>query len=87
MKATYGETTEGSREIFKDPKTDSGTKKSAKGLLMVQADQISGNIYLYDQCSLGAEDSGLLKTVFKDGQLTVDHTLQEIRERLSNKVI
>jgi nicotinamide phosphoribosyltransferase len=35
MKATYGEVNGESIEIFKDPKTDSGTKKSAKGLLKV----------------------------------------------------
>ncbi len=35
MKATYGEVNGETREIFKDPKTDNGVKKSAKGLLAV----------------------------------------------------
>lgn len=35
VKATYGEVAGEPREIFKNPKTDSGTKKSARGLLAV----------------------------------------------------
>lgn len=38
MKATYVEVEEERREIFKDPITDDGTKKSAKGLLSVEED-------------------------------------------------
>ena len=33
MKATYGEVNNEGREIYKDPITDDGTKKSAKGLI------------------------------------------------------
>ncbi|MGJ8733656.1 MAG: nicotinate phosphoribosyltransferase, partial [Cellulophaga sp.] len=36
MKATYGEVNGEGREIFKDPITDDGTKKSAKGLLKIE---------------------------------------------------
>lgn len=36
MKATYVEIGSKCLPIFKDPKTDSGTKRSAKGLLAVQ---------------------------------------------------
>jgi nicotinamide phosphoribosyltransferase len=35
MKATYVEVNGESREIFKNPVTDDGTKKSATGLLQV----------------------------------------------------
>jgi nicotinamide phosphoribosyltransferase len=79
MKATYGETTKGSREIFKDPKTDSGTKKSAKGLLHVSEDLV-----LTDQCTAEQETGGALQVVFKDGQGFNTTTLEEIRTRLGN---
>src|SRR5690606_2966258 len=35
MKTTYGEVDSVGREIFKDPVTDDGTKKSAKGLIKI----------------------------------------------------
>jgi nicotinamide phosphoribosyltransferase len=82
MKATYGEVDGVGRDIFKDPKTDDGTKKSAKGLMQVYRDPATGKLALKDQCSWEEEAGGELKTVFKDGKLLVDATLGEIRERL-----
>lgn len=88
MKATYGEVyhpklsggyTEG-REIFKDPITDDGTKKSKKGLLQVLRD--NGNIICHDQQEWSDEKEGLLETVFEDGKLLGETTLDEIRARL-----
>jgi nicotinamide phosphoribosyltransferase len=70
------------REIFKDPITDDGTKKSAKGLLFVG--QREGELYLEDQVTwekVRSEDN-LLKTVFKDGELVQEWTLDEIRDRI-----
>ena len=43
MKATYGEVNGEGRAIFKDPITDDGTKKSAKGLMKIEL--IDGNIF------------------------------------------
>ena len=80
MKATYGVVNGNPREIFKNPKTDSGLKKSAKGLLRVEYED--GNFVLYDQQTVAQEQQGKLKTVFKDGKLIVDQTLSEIRQRL-----
>lgn len=68
------------REIYKDPITDDGTKKSAKGLLAVLRDE-SGKCYLKDQCTEEEERQGELKVVFTEGELVVDPTLQEIRDR------
>jgi nicotinamide phosphoribosyltransferase len=82
MKATYGEVNGVGRDIFKDPKTDDGTKKSAKGLMQVYRDPATGKLALKDQCSWEEEGRGELKTVFKDGKLMVDWTLEEIRERV-----
>lgn len=73
------------REIFKDPVTDDGTKKSAKGLLCVREyDSDPGGRYytLKDQCSWREEGEGALETVFIDGELVKEWTLDEIRARI-----
>jgi len=82
MKATYGEVNGVGRDIFKDPKTDDGTKKSAKGLMQVYRDPVTGKLALKDQCSWEEEAQGELKPVFRDGKLLVDWTLAEIRQRV-----
>ncbi|TBO43938.1 nicotinate phosphoribosyltransferase [Pedobacter kyonggii] len=83
MKATYGEVDGIGREIFKDPITDDGTKKSAKGLLKIFKNA-EGDYELKDQCSWEEEAQGELKEVFRDGKLLIDYSLAEIRERLKN---
>lgn len=70
------------REIFKDPITDDGTKKSKKGLLYVGESKTLG-IYVQDQCTSEMEKQGLLQTIFKDGKLVKTTTLEEIRQRLN----
>lgn len=81
MKATFGVVNGEEREIYKDPKTDSGLKKSLKGLLQVYKDE-SGKIKVKDQCTWEEESQGLLESVFRDGKLLKDFSLTEIRERL-----
>lgn len=81
MKATWGQVNGEGREIFKDPVTDSGTKKSARGLLRVE--KTANGFELFDQQTPEQEKQGELKTVFKDGVLVVDQTLTEIRNRLA----
>ena len=79
MKATYGEVEGIGRAIFKDPKTDNGTKKSAKGLMAVHRNPLTGALELHDDCTWTEEAEGELKTVFLDGKLVVDLSLAEIR--------
>jgi nicotinamide phosphoribosyltransferase len=70
------------REIFKDPVTDNGMKKSAKGLLKVIEEK--GKFTLKDGITwdeLEAEDN-LLKIRYKDGEFFNTTTFEEIRERL-----
>lgn len=86
MKATYGEVDHEGRDIFKDPKTDDGTKKSAKGLMQVYRDANTGKLAVKDQCTWEEEGKGELKTVFKDGKLIVDWTLQEIRAKVKEQL-
>jgi nicotinamide phosphoribosyltransferase len=94
MKATYGEVESQkmdangrieAREIYKDPITDDGTKKSAKGLLMVNQD-MTGKIWMKDQCDWIEEESGILEDVFINGRLVREQSLQEIRDRLKVRI-
>jgi nicotinamide phosphoribosyltransferase len=80
MKATYVEVDEEGREIFKDPITDDGTKKSATGLLSVH--NHDGEYVLIDHCTWAGEQIGSLQTIYKDGQFENQTTLMEIRNRL-----
>jgi nicotinamide phosphoribosyltransferase len=73
------------REIFKDPITDDGTKKSATGLLCVE-DLPDGTIGLYDRVSWATEDSGILQTIYRDGEFFNQITLSQIRETLSKQI-
>lgn len=82
MKATYGEVNGVGRDIFKSPKTDDGTKKSAKGLMQIYRDPSTGKLVLKDQCTWEEEGKGELKTVFRDGKLLVDWTLADIRNAI-----
>lgn len=77
MKATYAEVNGEGSELFKDPITDNGTKKSAKGLLRVEFED--GKFVLYDQQTKEQEAQGCLQTVFKDGKLVKETSIEEIR--------
>lgn len=81
MKATYGEVNGEPRNIFKDPKTDDGTKKSAKGLLAVF--ETENGLLLKDECTWEEEKQGLLQTVFENGKQVNEQSLSEIRGRIN----
>jgi nicotinamide phosphoribosyltransferase len=81
MKATYVEVNGEGREIFKDPITDDGTKKSATGLLAVY-DNYEGGLTLIDKASWETENEGKLKTIYKDGKFYNETTLTEIKNKL-----
>jgi nicotinamide phosphoribosyltransferase len=89
VKSTYQEVTiDGVTEginIFKDPVTDDGTKKSAKGLLCV-GKKSDGNYFLKDECSwnepneVGAsEATGKLEQLFLNGEFYNIKTFTELR--------
>lgn len=82
MKATYGVVNGEAREIYKDPKTGDGGKKSAKGLLRVEKE--GKDFVLYDQQTPEQEELGELQTVFEDSQVFCFQTLTNIREILAN---
>lgn len=78
MKATFGRTrTRGEMAIYKDPKTDDGTKRSARGLLRV--DRVDGKLVLRQDVTREEEAGGELELVFDEGTLVRFQTLEDIR--------
>jgi nicotinamide phosphoribosyltransferase len=71
------------KQIFKDPKTDNGIKKSQKGRVVVLKDGKS--FKFVDGFSLQDNVAGdQLVEVFRDGKLLVDESFAEIRARLAS---
>lgn len=68
-------------DIFKDPITDSGTKKSAKGRICVTL--VDGVYCLMDGQDTLTPSDCCLREVFRDGQLLIDDTLVDIRNRIT----
>lgn len=83
MKATWGQVDGEALEIFKDPVTDRGDKKSAAGLLRVE--KTSNGFELFDRQSKDEETLGAFETVFKDGKLLKETSFEEIKQRLEIK--
>ena len=81
MKATWCQINGEPKEIFKQPKTDSGMKNSLKGLIQVLKDE-NGKYYAKDGVSMFEESEGCLEDVFCNGTLLREQSLTEIRERL-----
>lgn len=81
IKATYCEIDGKPYPIFKDPK-EGGFKKSQKGCCVVSEE--NGELQYRDELNWEEASSGgnLLQTVFKDGVLIKEQSLQEIRNRL-----
>jgi len=70
-------------EIFKDPATDDGVKKSAKGLIAVYKNEV-GEYYVQDQATWEMVNNCELKTILKDGKFFNQTTLTKIRARLNS---
>lgn len=83
IKATYAEVDGVGRELFKDPKTDDGIKKSAKGLLMVKSYNDGAMFKLEDQVTRTQQKRGALELIFRDGELLKEVTLDEVRKRVA----
>lgn len=64
-------------DIYKDPITDDGTKKSLKGLI-----QVTENLQVKTQCSFEEESVGILRVIYEDGNFFNQTSLEEIRERI-----
>lgn len=81
MKATNVVINGESRAIFKDPVTDSGMKRSAKGRLAVVKDP-SGHLSLINEATPEQEATSELKPVWRNGEFLKVWNLAEVRENL-----
>ncbi len=84
MKATSVVVNGERREIFKDPITDDGVKKSAKGLVKIIKED--NEYVLVDQVTEEEEKEGELKVIYEDGRFRENVNLQTIRERINNGI-
>lgn len=85
VKATFAKINNEDKEISKNPKTDGGMKKSAKGLTAVFKDA-NGKFYLKDQATWEEVNNCELIPVFENGKLLKDYTLAEVRANLASYV-
>lgn len=84
MKATWCCVNGKHKPIFKSPKTDSGMKKSLKGLLSVVKE--NGKYKVYDNVSPEEEYQSCLEIVFEDGKIVRDWSLNEVRENVRQTI-
>lgn len=79
LKSTYCEIDGHGIDIFKDPKTDNGIKKSHKGRVAVVEE--NGRLVVKEELVMPLVGDKL-ELVFLNGKLLREHSLAEIRERL-----
>ncbi len=84
MKATSVTVNGEQREIFKDPITDDGVKKSAKGLIKVALAE--DEYILMDQVTNEEEAQGELKEIYKNGTFSNPISLEEIRAEINKNL-
>jgi nicotinamide phosphoribosyltransferase len=78
-------------DIYKDPITDDGTKKSLKGLIRVDEVSVTseetGITYtkyeVKTQCTPEQEEGGILQTIYENGKFYNQTTLTEVRSKLN----
>lgn len=66
-------------DIYKDPITDDGTKKSLKGFICVNED-----LSVSQQCTKEQENKGILQIIYHNGIFKNQTSLTNIRKRLSS---
>jgi len=71
------------KNIYKNPATDDGTKKSNTGVVAVMKE--NGKLICKDNLSFYHREPDLMRTIFKDGLLLVNDSLQRIRNRLAEE--
>lgn len=84
VKATWCQMENGEeRQLFKNPKTDTGKfKKSQRGLVWVGLDE-NGEIIAKDNFTKATLPEGnMLRPIFRDGKMLVEESLDTVRQRL-----
>jgi len=72
--------------IYKDPITDDGTKKSLKGKCAVHIDE-NGEYYVKTECTQQEENEGLLHVIYENGKFSNLPSLEEIRNEIKKLTI
>lgn len=81
VKATYAIVDGEERLLFKDPKTDDGTKRSQRGRVSVKVEN-NETVSWKDGLLKGQDTDSDLETIFLNGELVRHQTLEEIRNTL-----
>ena len=81
LKSTAGIVNGEVREIFKDPVTDDGTKRSAKGFTAVYKDGTE-ELYLTDEMSLEHVRNCSFQEVFRDGRVFNLTNITQVRDNV-----
>jgi len=68
-------------DIYKDPATDDGTKKSLKGRIRV--DEVDGEFIVKTGCTAEEEAGGALQIIYENGKFSNQQTLSQIRARIA----
>ncbi len=85
IKATYAEVNGQPRNIFKKPKTDDGTKNSAKGLIAIDHED-DGSWTMTEEATWNDVKSCAFELVYKDGALIRNDSIDTIRARLRSQL-
>lgn len=81
VKATFGVVNGEGRNVQKNPKTDDGTKKSAKGRLAVLS-EANGNLYRVEQATDEQIANSVLQPVWAEGKFIRTYSFVEARHNL-----
>lgn len=86
MKATWAEIDGEGRDLYKDPVTDDGTKRSAAGRLAVVPDA-TGLPALIERASASDEDRSMLRPVWRDGRFLRTWNFADVRDNLRGRPV
>jgi hypothetical protein len=83
MKATWVKIKGVAHAIFKNPVTDDGAKTSARGLLAVRRNEVTGEIELHQDQNENGMRHSMLRLLWKNGNYETRESFKRIRERLA----
>ena len=88
LKTTYAVVNGEERQLFKDPITDNGVKKSQRGRVAVLKDS-QGEISYIDGLNKVQHSNtrgNIMRTVFLNGMMYKEHSLSELREKVLQNI-
>lgn len=82
VKATYAVVNGEGRNLFKNPKTDDGTKKSATGKLAVTTDPRTGELRQIEQAEPWQIENSRIQPVWENGKSLKESSFADVRRTL-----